>query len=148
MWRVRKERNRMARKCIVLYGHSGGGKTYERMTNPELQKLPYVDLFDVVLDMKKIQQNTFGSMMSEFGRRIKCIAADTIVLEGHFFPGSPSRAWLREWAVVNGYTLEWRKMGTNIRIHFNRLMHDIRSGKLGAGGRMQQFKRDLRRYGI
>ena len=132
---------------IILYGHSGAGKSHRRTTDPELSRLEYVDLGDVVADTKGGPLDTFEAMMGELGRRIEA-TTPPVVVEGHFLPASASRAWMESWILERGHTAEWIECKASLQQHVTRLVSDFQAGKPRSRERIKQFKRDIRRYGI
>lgn len=81
----------MRKKVTVLCGVSGSGKTHRRTTDPDLQRLPYVDIADVYKDFPEFDWSVATSVAC---RRV-CVLLqqnDHVVLEGYYLPNTPSRA--------------------------------------------------------
>jgi len=81
-------------KAVIVTGVPGSGKTYERMTNQELASLPFVDIADVYRDIPDISWDAAVSAMLVKAEKLFLEGASTVVLEGIFLPGTPSRKLL------------------------------------------------------
>jgi len=135
-------------KCIILWGHSGAGKTHARTTTSSLKGVPCVDLGDVVADIKGTDKGTFDGMMIELASRIVACESDEVLIEGHFLPGSESRKWMEQWIKSNGHVSEWVEMSADLGIRVGRLVQDVVNGRPRARERLKHLKRDLYRYGM
>ena len=81
-------------KAVVLCGVPGSGKTYERLTNRELASLPFVDVAGVYKDIPDISWDVAVMAMLVKAGKLFQSGANTVVLEGMFLPGTPSRELL------------------------------------------------------
>lgn len=91
----------MKKKVTVLCGVSGSGKTYLRTTNPDLKRLPYVDIADVYAQYPEFDWVTATCVAC---RRALALLQqnDHVVIEGYFLPGTPSRRQLEREMIVAG----------------------------------------------
>lgn len=97
---------------IVLAGLPGSGKTHLRLTDPELSGLLFADIADIYKEARE----QYGFVM-EWDLATETLIRryweilhqnDTVVVEGVFMPGSPSRQMLMNDARVGGYELVFR----------------------------------------
>ena len=81
----------MGKQAIVLSGISGTGKT--RYRESHLAEFPYVDISDVYKDVPGISWDAAVSAVAT--RALKLFQEhDTVVIEGYFLKGTPSRLQL------------------------------------------------------
>ena len=125
----------MTGTVYVMSGLPGSGKTYTRTHDPKLKHLPFVDIEDIYRD--------YEERFPEFGKldwhtallKLLGIASEllrqkkVVVIEGIFWPNSPSREMLGTFARVHGWTLVYIECKADVEECRKRVMDDFDAGR-------------------
>ena len=108
------------KKIIVLSGAPGAGKTYARTNDPDLKRLPFIDIADVYKEFYPIEYpNAFATLIEKLIDNLQ--EHDTIVIEASFNKGSFQRMWLELVAGYNGARVEYREFLEDAHICLERI---------------------------
>lgn len=125
----------MTRTVYVMSGLPGSGKTYTRTHDPKLRRLPFVDIEDVYRDYEE-RFPEFGALdwhsalLKLLGIAHEILQQKkAVVIEGIFWPGSPSRKVLSTFARVHGWTLVYVECKADAGQCCQRVMDDFNAGR-------------------
>lgn len=118
----------MRKKVTVLCGVSGAGKTHLRTTDPDLCRLPYVDIADVYKEYPEFDSFVATSVAC---RRVCALLQqnDHVVLEGYFLPGTPSRKMVNDEMLVTGADAEFILLTVTAAVAQQRILDQYNRGE-------------------
>lgn len=116
-------------RITVLCGLPGAGKTFTRLTDPDLADLPTADIKDVYQDWPEAD---WAMAQESLIRRYRKLLRQNphIVVEGCFMPGSAGRRRLEADARVGGYEIEYRLIEADPVVCYERIMAEFGTGEI------------------
>jgi len=119
------------KRAIVLSGVSGTGKTYARLNDPELKDLPYVDIADFYKENADVHWAVAHALLKRKVAEL-LLEHDTVVVEGYFLPGTPSRNGLARALKVAGARADFRFYWAPFETCLERIRDQWEQGKITA----------------
>ncbi len=132
-------------RIIALCGISGVGKTYRRMTDPELKDKQYVDIADIYEEERPDLSNRqiFALMLDRIENMIES-GEEIIVAEAYFRRGSYQRQWLEFLAEKWGATVEYIELEAPLEVCIQRIKTQLEEFKKLPGvakGEVEKMER-------
>jgi len=119
------------KRASILSGVSGTGKTHTRTTDPELKDLPHLDIAEVYREFPEFDwSEALGCLLKRARKMLQ--EHDTIVIEGHFLPGSTTRKMLVDDLKVAGAKVDVRWFWVPLEVCVQRISDQWERGEISA----------------